>query len=543
MSTAAVVSRQRGTRGNGSWTGTMRMARLDLRTGFVELGAWPLAMAGLVLATVQGVKGLYPDEARRQLYQATVGNSPTSVAFNGRGYNLDSLGGITAYEVGFFGLLFLPVIAAHLAIRHTRTQEDAGRAELVTATRVGRRAPVLAAALVVTAALLLTGVLTAALLVVSGLPGLGSAYYAAALVLHMLVFMSVGLLAGQVSQTGRGAHSMALAVIGGFYLVRAVIDGRGWDAAWATPLGWLAEVQPFGDLQLWPYLSLAACSVALFLATVWVCGRRDVGAGLVAPRPGPAAASKLLRGPSGLIWRITRGTLYGWGFGTATWGLALGLLSQEAGKMIASNPALADAFGGSSTTPEDLMTSLAGVLIALLASAVGLQGLARLSGEESSGRLGLVLSARFTRTRWWLSSLGLIALQILLVLIAGGIGYGVGVVLTAGQLDQLGVGLVACLAYYPATLLVGMIGGVLLAFSCRIAALSWFLLVWSAIVAMLADTIRLPGWLRDLSPLEHTGRVPVGDLDVTAVIVMAAVTLVLAAASTLVLRRRDLAAG
>lgn len=40
------------------------------------------------------------------------------------------------------------------------------------------------------------------------------------------------------------------------------------------------------------------------------------------------------------------------------------------------------------------MTSSATVLIALLASAVRLQGLTPLSGEESSGRLGLVLSAR-----------------------------------------------------------------------------------------------------------------------------------------------------
>lgn len=546
MNTEKAVSGRRWRRsdlGDGSCTGTLRMARLDLRTGLLGLIAWPVAMAGLVWAIAEGVNGLYPDAADRRVYQATLGASPISEAINGRGYDLDALGGITAYEVGFFGLLLLPVVAAHLAIRHTRTQEDFGRAELVTATRVGRSAPLLAATLVVTSALVGSGVIIAVLLVVSGLPMPGSVCYAVALVLHLLVFMAVGLLVGQVSQTGRGAHAMALAVVGVFFLVRAVIDGRDWDVTWATPTGWLAEVRPFGEVRLWPYLALALFALVLFLAAVQVCGQRDIGAGLVAPRPGPGAASSFLRGPTGLVWRTTRGTLLGWGVGAATWGLAIGLLAEEAGKLLNSNPGLAQVLGGAAAQPEALLTSFAAVFIALQAGAVGLQGLARLSAEESSGRLGLVLSARFSRSRWWLSALALLALQMLAVLIAGGLGYGVSAALTTQRVGEVGAGVIAALSYYPATLLVGGIGGLLLSLSCRIFALSWSLLAWSAIVALLADTLRLPGWLRDLSPMEHTGRVPVDDLEITALIVMGVFALTLAAASTMLLRRRDLAAG
>ena len=519
------------------------MARLDLRTGLLGLIAGPVAMAGLVWAIAEGVRGLYSDQADRQVYASTLGASPASLAINGRGYDLDTLGGITAYEMGFWGLLLLPLVAAHQAIRLTRTQEDTGRAELVTATRVGRSGPLLAATLVVTAALVGTGVSIAALLVVSGLPVPGSAYYALALVMHMIVFMAVGLLAGQVSQTGHAAHGMALAVIGVLFLMRAVIDGLGWGVTWATPTGWLAEARPYGDVRLWPYLALALLALVLILTAVLVCGRRDLAAGLVAPRPGPGVASSALRGPAGLIWRITRGTSYGWGAGAATWGLALGLLAQETSTLLESNPAFAEALGGAGQRPEDLMTSFAAVFIALMASAVGLQGLARLAGEESSGRLGLVLSAQFSRSRWWLSALGLLALQMLAVLVAGGAGYGVSAALISGRASEIGAGLTAALSYYPAALLLAVTGGLLLALSCRLAALSWLLLVWAAIVALLADTLRLPTWLRDLSPLEHTGRVPVDDLEVTAVFVMAGVTLLLVTASTSLLRRRDLAAG
>jgi hypothetical protein len=47
-----------------------------------------------------------------------------------------------------------------------------------------------------------------------------------------------------------------------------------------------------------------------------------------------------------------------------------------------------------------------------------LQGLVRLAAEESSGRLGLVLASRYGRSRWWLSSMGLLAVE---VLFAGGL--------------------------------------------------------------------------------------------------------------------------
>ena len=519
------------------------MLRIAVRTGYLGLAMWPLVMAALVWFTADGVKGLYPDDASRLVYHATVGASPASMAFNGRGYNLDGLGGITAYEVGFFGLLLLPIVAAHLAIRHTRAQEDAGRVDLVTAASIGRLAPLLGAMLAVTGALMATGLITAALLISTGLSLAGSSYYALALVLHMLVFAGVGLLAGQLAQTARGAYALTFAVIGSCYVVRAIIDGRGWPVSWLTPMGWLAEVRAFGDVQLWPYIAFAVLFLALFAAALTACWMRDLDAGLVAPRPGPAAGSARLRGPLGLLWRITRGIVYGWSAGAAAWGFALGLLSEETGKLLDSNPGLAQVFGGSTTKPQELMTSVAGVVVALLACAVALQGLVRLAAEESSGRLGLVLASRYGRNRWWLTSMGLLAVDVLAVLFAGGLGYGLGATMTTGQVDQIQAGPSAALAYYPATLLVTMIGGTLLAMSSRLVMLAWVIFLWAAIVAMLADTLQLPDWLRNLSPLQHTGRVPVADLNFTAVVVMFLLTVTLLAFSTVWLRRRDLAAG
>lgn len=211
------------------------MVRLGLRTGYVALLGWPVVAASCSGPPLRGVHNLYPDEAKRQAYQATIGTSPVSMAFNGRGYGLLTQGGITANEFGALGMLPLPVIAAHLAVRLTRTQEDAGRADLVSAAPIGRAAPLVAAALNVTGSILLTGALSVATLVGSGLPVAGSLRYGLALVLLMSAFLGVGLLAGQVAQAGRGAHGLAFGMIGACYLARALIDGRQVNATWLTP--------------------------------------------------------------------------------------------------------------------------------------------------------------------------------------------------------------------------------------------------------------------------------------------------------------------
>src|SRR5699024_4863301 len=158
----------------------------------------------------------------------------------------DTVGGITAFELGFFTMLVFPVIAVHLAIRLTRTHEDAGRIEQVRASPVGSLSPVVAGGIVAAAIAPVIGLGTWGGLTAIGLPAAGAAWSAAGLTGELLVFAALGLLAAQVGRTSRAAHSLALGVFAATTLVRAFIDGRGLAATWLTPTGWLAEIRPFG---------------------------------------------------------------------------------------------------------------------------------------------------------------------------------------------------------------------------------------------------------------------------------------------------------
>lgn len=530
-------------RSRGRWVGTWRLAWIHLRTGWTSLVGWPVAVAVLVAAIATGIAALYPDAASRRVYAATLGASPATMALNGRGYDLDTLGGITVYEVGIFGLLAVPVIAIHLAIRHSRTQEDVGRADLVTASPVGRLAPLAAATAVVAGGLLVGSIATLAALVSTGLPVVGAIWYTAALMLYGLLFLAAGLLAGQVSQTARGAYAVGLGSVAVCYVARLLIDGQGGTATWATPMGWLAEVRPFGTVRLWPLLAMAALTLVIVMITAALARTGDLGAGIIPARRGPARAAGHLHQPLGLTWRLTRLMATGWVAGTAAWGLALGLLTEEVRTLAAANPTLVAAVGGADSRPEHLITSFGAILIALFACAVLVQGLGRLAAEESSGRLGVALSTRLSRVRWWLGALGLLVGQSGAVLLVGGVALGLGSWLSTGRPAGVGDAIVACLSYGPAVALVGAVAAILLSVSTRIVPLGWLMVVWSAVVALLADTLRLPPWSRGLAPLHHVGRVPTEQLDVAAALTMAMMGSILVLASVLLFRRRDLAAG
>lgn len=526
---------------SGRLTGTGRLVRAHLRVAWVSLTLWSALAAALVLATAHSIAALYPTLADRVVYAGSAGGSPGVAAFNGRGYDLTELGGIVGYEVGFMGLLAFPVIALHLAIRLSRHEEDSGRTELVTAGRVGRLAPLAAAAGVV--GLCLTGfVLVVALgLPGAGLPVAGSWRYAISLGLYAAAFGAVGLLAAEVSSESRTAYGVSLFVVLATFLLRAVADGRGWDATWASPSGWLAEVRPWGAWQWWPLAAYLALIAACGLLSLAVAMRRDLAGGLLATRRGPARGRRSLGTPTGLAWRCSRAAFVGWLLGTAVWSAAFGALSGEMTDIVRANPSLLEALGVDKA--EYVITSLALLLCGVGAAAFGVQAMSRLAREETSGRLGLVLSAHVTRRRVWLTWWALAVVGALVVLVVSALALGVVTAWATGDEDNVASSLGAGLALVTPTALITSVCALLHALAPRLAQLGWTLVGWATVVAMLAETLGLPEWARMVSPFYAAGQVPMQDPDTVALLSMTALLVVAMVVGTARFPRRDLAAG
>jgi len=269
---------------------------LQLRTGWKGLAGWALAWTCLVLAVAASTLSLYPGGEERERYAASLGASRMQEAFNGRGYELRTAGGILSVEVGMFGLLALSLGACLMAVGRTRREEAEGRWDIVASASRGRTAPMRAAVAAVALSLLPFGAATAVGLVALGLPAGGSLAYAGSLVCYAMVFAALGFLAAQIAPDARTAAATAVSATLGCYLLRALVDGRHWPATWATPMGWLAETRPWGAIRWWTFLTFALTAALLMAAVLLLASRRDLGGSAMGMRSGPARPRRGCRG-------------------------------------------------------------------------------------------------------------------------------------------------------------------------------------------------------------------------------------------------------
>ena len=111
--------------------------------------AWVISLGLAVAVTASSYKSLYATEASRREVVQTLGTTPATLALYGRIY-ADSVGGLVAWRLGGIALALAGLMSILIVVRHTRAEEETGRAELIGAGVVGRHAT-LAAALITAA--------------------------------------------------------------------------------------------------------------------------------------------------------------------------------------------------------------------------------------------------------------------------------------------------------------------------------------------------------------------------------------------------------
>ncbi|HPF81840.1 ABC transporter permease [Nostocoides australiense] len=522
-------------------TGTLRILVLHLRTARRMLLAWALGLSLLVVLVARSLTALYPDLGDRIAYATSSSSSQAAIALNGRWGDLTTLGGITTNEVGFLGFLVFPLAGVLIAVGLTRRQEDFGRVELLTSGRLGRLAPLAGALLAGVLAILAFGVIATAGLIAVDLPAAGALRYAALLTVFALSWLAIGAVCAEVSQDGRTATGFALLLILAAYVARTVVDAAGWDLGWWTPMGWLPLAAPFGAWRWQPYAALTLLTILAATVAGVVARHRDLGSGLIVPRPGPAFARTGLGTPLGYAWRMTRGITLAWLVGLGVWSVALGALSADMTSIVRANPQLLEVLGIDML--EDFVTSLALVIGALGAAALGVQGIARLSQEEAAGRLGLVLATPVERRRLIGVWGALIAVGSAVVILAQGLLTGLATWASTGSRDALGRSLWAALVLTVPVLLVVAFALALRGLHPAWDAATWVVVGWGAVVGFLGTALDLPAWARDLSPIEAVGRVPMADPRPWPLGILLLGGLALAVLGVHAAGRRDLAKG
>jgi ABC-2 type transport system permease protein len=531
--------------GTSPFTGTRHLVRLAMRRDRVIIPVWIAVFALTASSSAAATIDLYPDLAARRGLAEGMNATAATVALYGPIYDVTSIGEISLFKFGTLGAALVAILGIVLTVRHTRAEEESGRVELLGAGVLGRLAPLSAALVLVTGTNLVLAVVTAAALVGAGLPAGGSLAFGLAWAVSGIAYAGVAAIAAQLTTAARAATGLAVSVLAVTYVLRAVGDtapagGARW-LSWLSPVGWAQQVRPFAGHRWW-LLTLSAAFAAL---AVWcaytLASRRDVGAGLLPDRRGPATAGRWLSTPEGLALRLHRGTLVAWTVAYALLSWVLGNIVQSISPALASPGAeefIRRLGGQQGITDAFLATEVS--FVGVFTSAFAVQAMLRLRAEEAARHADPLLSTRVGRLRWAAGHLLVSVGGSLWLLTVVGLACGASVSSALDDSRYFGALVTATLVQLPAVLVVTGIVVLLVGVAPRAAAGGWAALVAFLLLGELGPLLRLDHRLLDLSPYTHLPKLPGGELTATPLGWLTAVALALIVVGLGAFRWRDL---
>ncbi|AGP62818.1 hypothetical protein OEM_12830 [Mycobacterium intracellulare subsp. yongonense 05-1390] len=526
---------------SSNFSGTLAMLRLYLRRDRLSLPLWVFLLS-VPLATVYvgSIEKIYPTEAARAGFAASIMASPAQRALYGQVYS-DSLGAVGIWKAGMFHVLIAVAVILTM-IRHTRADEENGRTELVDSTAIGRYASLSAALLLSFGASLGTGAIGAAGLLSTDVPAAGSLAFGAALACSGLVFTAVAAVTAQLSPSARFARGAAFAVLGTAFTLRAVGDAGSGTLSWLSPLGWSLLVKPYAGDRWWVLLLHLVTASALTMVAYWLLAGRDVGAGLIAERPGPATAAPALGNAFGLTWRLDRAALLLWTVGLCLYGLLVGSVVHGIGDELGdSGPArdIVARMGGTSAL-EQAFIAVAFAMMGMVAAAFAVSLTLRLHQEESSQRAETVLAGAVSRTRWLAShlvtALGGSALAMLACGVTAGVVYGIAAGDVGGKLAMV---VASAAVQLPAVWLLSAVTVCVFGVAPRFTPVAWGVLIGFIALYLIGSLARFPQWLLDVEPFGHIPRIG-ADFTAVPLLCLLAIDVGLVILGALAFRRRDL---
>lgn len=523
-----------------AFAGLRTGVRLVVRRSRVRLVVWVYVVVGLFAYVGTYYKTLFDSQQALDDF-AALSNTPSIRALTGLAAAPNTLGGAVWTKIWMTCALSLAFGVVFLVTRSGRADEELGRTELLRARMLGLHAYSTASWLVNAALCLVCGVGVAVSSILLGLDPAGagitgSLVVGASIAAVGAVALGVGAVANQVATTSRGANTIGSVVLGVFYVLRMIGDLGDGRLTWLSPIGWGQEMQPWGANRWWVLALLLGLTVVLHLVALRLEARRDLGAGLVAERPGPAGAPARYASPLGLALRLQRGPVIGWSLTVAVSALLFGSVVQAMTDLLDDSSAQSITGG----TGIDPLVALLVELVALIVTVFAVQSAVALRSDEASGMAELQLAGAMSRFRWAAGRLAIPVVGSAVLLVVGGALFGGAYGASIGEQGHAWSLALAALAYWPAVMVLVGVAVALFGWLPRAAvAGTWAVLGAMWIVVIAGDALHLPGWVLDALPFSATPYQPAEPFTWTPVIILTVVAGALVAAGLSRYARRD----
>jgi ABC-2 type transport system permease protein len=514
----------------GNFDNTVRLVRFILRRERVSAIIWLLAIILMMAAMGPGIDAMFPEgEARESIVQMY--DNPIMIGMMGPAYGIDNptTGSIYAFMMLLWSVMAVAIMNIIMVVKHTRSDEEHGRAEVVRSLPVGRLANIHATMIAAGIINAVLAVLLGLALAATGIDGMnfaGSMMCGAVMGAAGFVFAAITAVFCQLSFHSSGALGLSFLSLGVFYMLRGYGDLSAEWLSLMNPLGLAQRAKVFVDNDPIPVLVLLLSAAAIAALAYKLNSIRDLGQGFIPARPGRREAKKSLLSPFGFSLRLTRNLIIIWTITMFALGASYGSFMGEIDQMVGDSPGYLMLMGIPETVLEELTDyekrdiiidafgSFVNVIMAVIALVPLIMLSLKLRSEEKLGRLEHIISRSVSRTKY-LSGFVIIAFVSSIILqLCTALGLYGGVAAAAESnpflLDKI---ILANLSFLPALWVVMGLAVLINGLFPKITGLVWGYYGLVCFLTLTSNMPDVPDFLASLSPFGFVEGVKVTNFD------------------------------
>lgn len=412
------------------FTGTRALLILFLRRDRFWLPLWILLPAILGMFVAATFSAMADKGMNSVLHEFD--KDPLVSAILGPVMSFDLAGAIVWRGASQLALV-LAIGSLLTVIRHTRTDEETGRSELIRAYEVGPYASMTAALILTVVGNLVSGVIIALSVIALGGEAVGSFVFGATISAIGGFFAGIGTLGVQLWENSGSAKGIGLAVaaLGIIMMILNNVGGGDTVLKWISPMAWQRVTRPFAGNYGWSLIYFTALAAVPIVISYVLSIRRDLGAGVLPSRPGPSQAAPNFSSTPALAWKLHNRSFFVWMICILLYIIVFSAFSPGLAQSDGMSGWLTSLGGTHWTIQGDLgyvFISITTYLASLAVAGYAMSSVLLIKSEESEGRVELLVDKQVSRTGWMSSHLAVAALcsagLLLATGIAGGLTYG-----------------------------------------------------------------------------------------------------------------------
>ena len=312
---------------------------------------------------------------------------------------------------------------------------------------------------------------------------------------------------------------------------------------WATPLGWVENLQPFAGARIVVAVPIVLTTIASFIAAFWALDRRDFGSGLITTADRGHPDSRLLRSITGFAIKSERTPVIAWSIGVGGFAFVFGLLADGVAKFMRSQTQLQDLLHSYGLRSFDRPEDFLGLMFTFFALPIAIYAVMQVSAareQEASARLEVLIARPVDRGFWLASRCGVAVVGAVVVTLVPALAawLGAGRQHSRVSLEPMVVAAMNCL---PVAMLFLGIAVLCFGFAPRLTAgVALGAVVAAYLLELVGAIVNAPIWVLDLSPFHHLAPAPAAPMNAGAALVMVAIGLAATVLGIVQMSHRDL---